>query len=163
VDGGLLQNFPVTVFDRTDGQPNRWPTFGIKLSALPLENVPDIPVHGDVREALALAHTAAGEWNRYPLEDEGVGARTVYVDTMKISSTDFDLTPQQRDQLFENGQSAAAKFLAAWNVSHPPPPKQRPAEPSAAPFWSGSALWVEDRYRQGAGSLRGGGGCADGS
>jgi NTE family protein len=141
VDGGLLQNFPVTVFDRTDGKPNRWPTFGIKLSALPLPNVPDLPVHGDIREALALAHTAvAGEWNRYPLADEGVGARTVYVDTMKIRSTDFDLSPQQRDQLFENGQSAAAKFLGAWNVSRPPPPPiQRPAEPAA-----GAAATVRD-------------------
>ena len=34
VDGGLLSNFPVEVFDRSDGQPQRWPTIGIKLSAL---------------------------------------------------------------------------------------------------------------------------------
>ena len=33
VDGGMLSNFPVTVFDRHDNQPPRWPTFGIKLSA----------------------------------------------------------------------------------------------------------------------------------
>src|SRR6185503_10676636 len=31
VDGGLLSNFPVEVFDRSDGQPARWPTIGIKL------------------------------------------------------------------------------------------------------------------------------------
>src|SRR5581483_9262344 len=33
VDGGLLSNFPVEVFDRSDGQPSRWPTIGVKLSA----------------------------------------------------------------------------------------------------------------------------------
>ena len=33
VDGGMLSNFPIEVFDRTDGKPPRWPTFGIKLSA----------------------------------------------------------------------------------------------------------------------------------
>ena len=33
VDGGMLSNFPVEVFDRSDGQPSRWPTIGIKLSA----------------------------------------------------------------------------------------------------------------------------------
>ena len=33
VDGGMLSNFPIDVFDRTDGQPSRWPTIGIKLSA----------------------------------------------------------------------------------------------------------------------------------
>src|SRR5699024_1372073 len=35
VDGGLLSNFPVSVFDRPDGEVPRWPTFGIKLSATP--------------------------------------------------------------------------------------------------------------------------------
>ena len=33
VDGGMLSNFPIDVFDRTDGEPSRWPTIGIKLSA----------------------------------------------------------------------------------------------------------------------------------
>ena len=126
VDGGLLQNFPVTVFDRTDGQPNRWPTFGIKLSARPRANLPDVPVQGDIRELVSIAQTAMGEWNRYPLADEGVGARTVYVDTMHVSSTDFDLTDQTRDQLFANGRTAAVKFLGAWDRAHPqssaPPP-----------------------------------------
>ena len=119
VDGGLLQNFPVTVFDRTDGQKNRWPTFGIKLSSKPRPNTPDVPVHGDVREVVSIAHTAMGEWNRYPLADEGVGARTVFVDTMGIASTDFGLTTDQRDKLFANGQAAAGKFLAAWAKAHP--------------------------------------------
>jgi NTE family protein len=120
VDGGLLQNFPVTVFDRTDGQPERWPTFGIKLSSPPRPNTPDVPVHGDIREVFSIEHTAMGEWNRYPLADEGVGARTVFVDTAGIPSTDFGLTIDQRDQLFANGQAAAGKFLAAWDKAHPP-------------------------------------------
>jgi NTE family protein len=32
VDGGLLMNFPIAAFDRTDGAPPRWPTIGIKRS-----------------------------------------------------------------------------------------------------------------------------------
>jgi NTE family protein len=119
VDGGMLQNFPVTVFDRTDGRTNRWPTFGIKLSARPQQNLPDVPVHGNIREIISIAHTALGEWNRYPLADEGVGVRTVYVDTMHVSSTDFDLSPELRDQLFANGLTAAVRFLAAWDKAHP--------------------------------------------
>ncbi|MGH3273233.1 MAG: patatin-like phospholipase family protein [Streptosporangiaceae bacterium] len=121
VDGGILQNFPVTVFDRTDGQSSRWPTLGIKLSARPRQNLPDVPVRGNIREVVSIAHTALGEWNRYPLADEGVGDRTVYVDTMHISSTDFGLTAQQRDQLFASGQTAAARFLAVWDHAHPTP------------------------------------------
>jgi NTE family protein len=120
VDGGLLQNFPVTVFDRTDGQPNRWPTFGIKLSSRPALNTPDVPVRGDLREVVSIAHTAMGEWNRYPLADGGVSARTVFVDTMGIAATDFGLTTDQRDKLFANGQAAASKFLVDWAKAHPP-------------------------------------------
>ena len=78
-------------------------------------------VHGNIREIVSIAHTALGEWNRYPLADEGVGVRTVYVDTMNVSSTDFGLTPELRDQLFANGQAAAVKFLAAWDRVHPRP------------------------------------------
>jgi NTE family protein len=122
VDGGLLQNFPVTVFDRTDGQVNRWPTFGIKLSSRPRANTPDVLVQGDLREVVSIAHTAMGEWNRYPLVDQGVGARTIYVDTMGVSSTDFGLTPDLRDKLFANGQAAAGTFLSAWATAHPPRP-----------------------------------------
>ena len=134
VDGGLLQNFPVTVFDRTDGQPNRWPTFGIKLSSRPALNTPDVPVQGDLREVISIAHTAMGEWNRYPLADEGVSARTVFVDTMGIASTDFGLTTDQRDALFANGQAAAGKFLADWAEAHPPvatPPVRISGKPTA--------------------------------
>ena len=31
VDGGMLSNFPVEVFDRTDGAEPRWPTLGVKI------------------------------------------------------------------------------------------------------------------------------------
>ncbi len=120
VDGGVLQSFPVTVFDRTDGRKNRWPTFGIKLSSRPALDAVDVPVHGDLREVVSIAHTALGEWNRYPLADEGVGARTVFVDTMGIASTDFGLTLDQRTTLFTNGQDAARSFLDAWTQTHPP-------------------------------------------
>jgi predicted acylesterase/phospholipase RssA len=54
VDGGLLQNFPITVIDRNDDKPLRWPTFGIKLSAQ--VNVPDRAIRGDISELLAIAH-----------------------------------------------------------------------------------------------------------
>ena len=29
VDGGLLSNFPVEIFDREQGNPPRWPTFAL--------------------------------------------------------------------------------------------------------------------------------------
>jgi NTE family protein len=31
VDGGVLSNYPIEIFDRTDLRPPRWPTFGVKV------------------------------------------------------------------------------------------------------------------------------------
>ena len=36
VDGGVMTNFPLEVFDRQDGQRPRWPTFGVGV-------IPDLP------------------------------------------------------------------------------------------------------------------------
>jgi NTE family protein len=119
VDGGMLQNFPVTAFDRTDGKKNRWPTFGVKLSARLTPGLPHVRVHGNLREALSIITTALGEWNQYLLDDEGVGNRTVYVDTSGFSSLDFGLTAADRDELYSRGRTAAGSFLTAWAALQP--------------------------------------------
>jgi hypothetical protein len=51
-----------------------------------------------------------------PLQDEGVGARTVYVDTMHVAATDFSITRDVQQGLFDNGRSAATSFLTAWTA-----------------------------------------------
>ncbi|HJP73323.1 MAG TPA: patatin-like phospholipase family protein [Pseudonocardiaceae bacterium] len=109
VDGGLLSNFPITIFDRTDGEPERWPTWGIKLSADPVPN--DHPVKTGLGIAIESLKTLMDDWNQYCLADEGVNARTVLVNTTGISTLDFDLTPAQEQTLFNSGQAAAQQFL----------------------------------------------------
>jgi NTE family protein len=110
VDGGLLSNFPITVFDRTDGQAERWPTWGIKLSGDPVRN--DRPVKTGIGIAVESLKTLMEDWNQYSLADEGVNQRTIMVDTTGISTLNFDLTDAQEQTLFENGQAAAQRFLA---------------------------------------------------
>jgi NTE family protein len=110
VDGGLLSNFPITVFDRTDGVEPRWPTWGVKLSSMP-QPKPDVPVRTALGIAINSLETLTGDWNRYHLEEEGVSQRTIYVDTTGMSATDFHLGVQDRDRLFENGREAARQFL----------------------------------------------------
>jgi NTE family protein len=111
VDGAVLAAFPITVFDRTDGGPSRWPTFGVRLTSRPASVAPDVPVRTAAGEALDLLRTATGQWNRYLLEDEGVLNRTVWVDTTGISATDFGLGRAQQEQLYEQGRAATADFL----------------------------------------------------
>jgi len=111
VDGSLLASFPITVFDRTDGRPARWPTFGVRLTSRPPDVAPDVPVRTSAGEALALLRTATGQWNRYLLEDEGALNRTVWVDATGVSTVDFGLTRAQQEQLYERGRAATATFL----------------------------------------------------
>lgn len=119
VDGGMLSNYPITVFDRTDGVKNRWPTWGIKLSAKP-------GVQTELTESddsafgvlIGCVETLMGRWDHYHLDDEQVGDRTIFVDTFGTSAVNFDLPPEVANQLYANGQSAATAFLA-WRETLP--------------------------------------------
>jgi NTE family protein len=114
VDGGLLSNFPITVFDRTDGVDRRWPTWGVQLSDPALPGT-DKPVRAGARIALDCLGTLRGNRDRYRLEEEGVSRRTMYVNTEGVPTTDFSISQDTQRKLFKNGQLAAHRFLA--NVS----------------------------------------------
>ena len=111
VDGGLLSNFPVEVFDRSDGAPARWPTLGIKLSAREVVMAPRREQHGPIAEGVDCLHVVLDNADRYYLTPDDA-ARTIFVDTEHISATDFHLTAEQRQTLYTNGQQAARDWLA---------------------------------------------------
>jgi NTE family protein len=112
VDGGMLSNFPVDVFDRTDGAPPRWPTFGMKLSnrAGALQGVPN-HVDGAVSLARAMVATMTSFHDQLHLEEPGVVARTIFIDTLKVRSTDFDIDRATQQLLYDSGRRAATRFL----------------------------------------------------
>jgi NTE family protein len=112
VDGGMLSNFPVDVFDRRDGQAPRWPTLGLKLSARPdaAQGVRH-PIDGVWSMSRAMIGTLTGFYDRIHLEREDVVARTIFIDTGKVSTTDFDLSREAAQQLYDNGRTAAERFL----------------------------------------------------
>jgi NTE family protein len=116
VDGGMLSNFPIEVFDRTDGKPPRWPTFGIKLSARPTSPVLQ---RFDVKGAFGLARAMVGTMTNFHdqmhIEDPAVLARTMFVDTKQVKATDFDIDEPTQDLLFSSGESGAQEFLKGWN------------------------------------------------
>jgi NTE family protein len=110
VDGGMLMNFPIGAFDRSDGKPPRWPTIGIKLSAEPGRQSAGVPVGSTVREGIRCLQTMTGEWDRYRVEQATVD-RTVFVPNAGIATTDFNLSQEQQQTLFRNGAEAATRFL----------------------------------------------------
>ncbi len=133
VDGGMLSNFPVDIFDVPAGQQPRWPTIGIKLSARPTPAKPTTkPIHGTIDMAKAMLATMTGFYDAMHLEDPAVVDRTIFVDTTGVRATDFDIDPETANWLFDNGKAAATKFLDgeegkpgfdfdAYRTAHPHP------------------------------------------
>jgi NTE family protein len=116
VDGGMLSNFPIAAFDRTDGRVPRWPTFGIKLGADPGPEDGFLhPIRGTLSFGKALLGTMSGFYDRIQTMDPMVRSRTIVVDTMGVPATRFDIDRATQRQLFAGGRQAAEDFLARWN------------------------------------------------
>jgi NTE family protein len=113
VDGGMLMNFPISAFDRSDGNQPRWPTIGIRLSGAPAAQLADVPSHNAIEEADRCLKTMTSEWDRYHV-DQAAADRTIFVSNDGITATQFDLTVAQQQALFVNGAHAATDFLIKW-------------------------------------------------
>jgi NTE family protein len=118
VDGGLLSNFPVEVFDRTDGEPSRWPTIGVKLSAASPSPVSAHDPGNAFSEAIACMRTALDNDDRYYLPP-AKSSRTIFVDSFGLSATDFHLSVDDQKRLFDSGVAAAKKLGALASAGHP--------------------------------------------
>lgn len=115
VDGGMLSNFPVACFDRSDGRAPRWPTFGIKLSNRAGAQKPPKEADTPLRLALAMIGTMREFYDGMHIDNPDTLSRTIFVDTFGINATDFDLSASDADRLYESGREAAEKFMAAWD------------------------------------------------
>lgn len=115
VDGGLVSDFPISIFDRNDGRPPRWPTFGVKLSARRSVNTVMHSIEGVRSFATALFETAVSGNDQSHLADPCVASRTIFVDNRGIPSTNFAMTTDMRSALFDSGRDAAEQFLQRWD------------------------------------------------
>ena len=121
VDGGVLSNYPIEIFDRTDLRPPRWPTLGVKIVAELSAGAAAI-FPGGALSALrpvrllerVLATAIVGHDQTY-LERPCVRRRTIAVDTSAIGIVEFDASPQQRTTVIANGTAAAERFLRTWD------------------------------------------------
>jgi NTE family protein len=109
-DGGMLRNFPIGAFDRVDGQPPRWPTIGVKLSSLQTSFDATEACRSALSVGVRALHTMMNEWDRYNVE-ETTAARTIFVANAGLTATQFDLTPDQQNELFINGVRSATQFV----------------------------------------------------
>jgi NTE family protein len=128
VDGGVLSNYPLWLFDRKDGQAPRWPTFGLLLvepdpSAPITEPVAD-PEHGArgprglILMLKSLVETMLQAHDRMYIEKDQY-ARTIPIPTCGVGTTEFDIKskPDKMNALYEAGRTAATHFLATWDFN----------------------------------------------
>lgn len=117
VDGGVLSNFPVWIFDSA-GEP-RWPTFGLMLvepepRAAPGANQPPAPDVSIVTYLKDLVETMLEAHDRMYLENDTF-VRTIPIPTLGVRTTEFDLTRERAEALYGSGRKAAEDFLARWD------------------------------------------------
>ncbi len=110
VDGGMLQNFPITAFDRIDGKAPRWPTIGIKLNSFASSSAATTACAHTLGLGFDCVETMMNEWDVNAIES-ATAARTVFIDNDGITATQFDLDQAQQDALFKNGVAAATEFV----------------------------------------------------
>lgn len=115
VDGGLLSNFPVGLFDRSDSAEPRWPTFGVRLTTRPPTPPVTRRVDGPIAIGLAALDTLLTDQGNAYLEEPCTVERTVFVPTEGVSVVDFGIDAGTTTRLFESGLSAGRDFLGSWN------------------------------------------------
>ena len=117
VDGALLSNFPVDLFDRTDSADPRWPTFGVRLTTRPPTPPVTRSVEGPIDIALAALDILLTDQGNAYIDDRCTVDRTVFVPTDGVSVVDFDIDRATTERLYAAGQQAARAFLSEWDFA----------------------------------------------
>lgn len=111
VDGGILSNFPVWIFD-TQSIP-RWPTFGFQLIS-PGQSKTASGKTNVIDFLLDIISTMLEEDDRRYLHSEDY-ERTISIPTLGVRTTEFNLSKEKSQALYEAGYQAAGKFLESWD------------------------------------------------
>ena len=112
VDGGLLSNFPVFLFDGDKPPLRRW-TFGFRLYGGTPPEQPSYRTIGRIwplplGKAMFFATTEA--WDRKVSKASLV--RTISIPTGEVPTLKFTLTDAERDELRTNGATKAEEFFS---------------------------------------------------
>ncbi|MDO4534375.1 MAG: patatin-like phospholipase family protein [Clostridium perfringens] len=113
VDGGLLSNFPIWLFD-TKEVP-LWPTFGLRLKE-------DDSFQLKKRYSLFsyisdIIHTAFSHNEDIYLENKDA-IRTIDLPTLSIKSTNFNLNNSEVLTLYKSGYKTTENFINSWSFDY---------------------------------------------
>lgn len=106
VDGGVLLNYPIHAFDHLDE------TIGLQLENL--SQTPTVNNFGykDLKTYTKVLFETMLVTQKVALEqDTKAMARTININDLGISATNFDLTTEEKNALIKEGRTATALFL----------------------------------------------------
>jgi NTE family protein len=111
VDGGILSNFPLFLFDE-EKEVKKRPVLGIQLSAR-LENKPKKKITNAIElyEALFATMREAHDARYVSRRHE---KNIVFLPVKHVVSTEFTITDEERDRLIEYGRKRTEQFLKKW-------------------------------------------------
>lgn len=120
VDGGLISNYPLDAFDRTDGKRPRWRTLGVTVvPQLPAQATRLVPELGPLRLVPGFRHleavvtTAVVGRDQAYLAQPWVRERSIEVDGLGVNPFDFKISRQTAERLYQSGRLAATRFMDA--------------------------------------------------
>ena len=123
VDGGMLSNFPIWLFDVPGTEVPEWPTFGLLLvEPKPREHLgariepprKERGVGALIDYLKSMAQTMMAAHDRLYVEQSDF-ARTVPIPTLGVGTTEFSISVDRRRALFESGRDATREFLEGWD------------------------------------------------
>lgn len=110
VDGGVLLNYPFVVFEKRD--PKK--VLGLYLADLEHKGPQTRDVRYDdvVSFVKGLFETIVDGQQPVDFRRDSIAERqSIKIDDEGISATDFDITPAQKKQLYDNGYRATRRYL----------------------------------------------------
>jgi NTE family protein len=127
VDGGMLSNFPIWMFDDSPNKIPEWPTFGFRLHSdppsKPLSEQLPLPIPRDsslgrfVDFADSMVETMIKAHDRFQVDQMSSHsrARTITIEAGSVSGTNFALSPDEKRDLVQRGRIATEQFLDSFS------------------------------------------------
>ncbi|MBZ9687281.1 patatin-like phospholipase family protein [Clostridium estertheticum] len=113
VDGGVLSNYPVWIFD-VNGIP-RWPTIGFKLGGN--KEIREHKITNIFNFTSSIIETMLEAQDDIHIREMDY-LRTVKINTLDIKTTDFNISNKKIMDLYNSGVVCAKEFLESWENNY---------------------------------------------
>lgn len=111
IDGGILSNFPLWLFDSGDALPER-PFLGLQLS-----NKSEVMMSRKIKNAIELFRglfTTMREAHDAKYISKYKTSNIIFIPVNHVETADFGLSKEERERLAKIGKEKAERFLKKW-------------------------------------------------